>query len=101
MIFAGKDTVAPVAADPELARLSAGWTMVLEEVAGELREIARSTEDEFLTIGGKLQDFYQRGSGISTLATDMVGEVAGDRVSEAMSELGQMLEEMERYVERA
>ncbi|HJV64532.1 MAG TPA: methyl-accepting chemotaxis protein [Geomonas sp.] len=92
---------AEVASGEEFARLAAGWCPVLEGIAAELGEVARSTEHEFLAIGGQLQEFYQRGLGTSALATDMVGEVAGDRVIGAMTQLGGMLDEMERYVARA
>ncbi|WP_324081078.1 methyl-accepting chemotaxis protein [Geomonas sp.] len=100
-ISAGDDVVAAAALPDEVARLSAGWTSVLDGIAAELGEIARSTEDEFLAIGGRLQEFYQSGLGISALAGEMVGEVAGDRVIEAMTQLAGLLDEMERYVGRA
>ena len=101
MISAGNDTVAPIASDHEFKRLSSDWGLVLEGVARDLGCIARSTEDEFLAIGGKLQDFYQRGTGISSLAGEMVGEVAGDKVTDAMADLARMLDAMECYVNRA
>jgi uncharacterized protein with PIN domain len=87
--------------DHEFSRLSASWSAALEGVAGELGVISRTTEDDFLAIGAKLQEFYQRGGGISTLATEVVGEVAGDRITEAMQRLGEMLDELERYVNSA
>jgi len=101
MIAAGKDTSSEAAAKDELARLSHGWSAILETVAAELQVISGSTEDEFLAIGGKLQDFYQRGAGISGLASEMVGEVAGDHVTCAMDGLGGMLDGMGHYVTRA
>jgi methyl-accepting chemotaxis protein len=99
MISIGKNTAGESEAD--FSRLSASWSAALQGVADELGVISRSTEDEFLAIGAKLQEFYQRGGGISTLATEIVGEVAGERIAEAMQQLGEMLDEMERYVYRA
>jgi methyl-accepting chemotaxis protein len=101
MIFAGKDTDASAASGKELGRLSAAWSTTLEGIAAELGMISGTTEDEFLAIGARLNDFHQRGCGISALATDMVGEVAGDHVTSAIEELGQMLDSMGRYVGRA
>lgn len=46
------------------------------------------TEDEFLAIGSRLQGFYQRGVWVSSLASEMVVEVAGDHVSGAVLGLG-------------
>lgn len=98
MISAGSDTTT---SQGELNRLSAQWTAALAKTAAELAVISGTTEDEFLAIGGKLQDFYQRGVGISGLATEMVGEVAGDHVTSAMASLGEMLDQMGHYVDRA
>jgi methyl-accepting chemotaxis protein len=99
MISTGKNTAA--ATDAKFSRLSASWSAALQGTAYELGVISRSTEDEFLAIGAKLQEFYQRGGAISSLATEIVGEVAGERVAEAMQRLAEMLDEMERYVNRA
>jgi len=101
MISAGKDRVTAAASDAELSRLSADWSNSLERAAAELGVVAGSTEDEFLAIGGRLQDFYQRGIGISGVASEMVGEVAGDHVTTAMDGLGEMLDGMGHYVNRA
>jgi methyl-accepting chemotaxis protein len=101
MISAGKDAVFTAASDAELDRLSAGWSVALGGMAAELNVVAGTTEDEFLVIGDRLQDFYQRGTGISGLASEMLGEVAGDQVAQAMVGLGGMLDEMGRYVDNA
>jgi methyl-accepting chemotaxis protein len=101
MISAGKDKVTDAASNAELTRMAAGWSTTLAKAAAELGVISATTEDEFLSIGGRLQDFYQRGIGISTLASEMVGEVAGDRVTEAMDGLGELLDGMANYVNRA
>ena len=100
MTFAGSNAVTAVS-DAEFTRVSAGWSSNLEGMAADLKLVAATTEDEFLVIGGKLQDFYQRGADISTLASQMVGEVAGEQVSGAMVGLGEMLDNMGRYVENA
>ncbi|UPU37604.1 methyl-accepting chemotaxis protein [Geomonas paludis] len=87
--------------DAEVRALAPGWSGILAKAAVELAVIAGTTEDEFLAIGGRLQDFYQRGLGISGLASEMVGEVAGDQVIGAMDRLGEMLDHMGHYVDRA
>ncbi|GFO55041.1 chemotaxis protein [Geomonas sp. Red276] len=85
----------------EAAGLAVQWAQVLAGVVEELGVISRSTEDEFLAIGARLQDIYQQGTGISKLATGVVEEVAGGKVTNSMAELGRALDEMERYVNRA
>ena len=101
MISAGTNAVTAATSDAELDRLSAGWSTGLEGMAAELKVVAATTEDDFLAIGGRLQDFYQRGVGISALASEMMAEVAGENVSQAMSGLGAMLDEMGLYVGNA
>jgi len=101
MISGGNNAVTPAASDAELRQLSTGWLGTLSGMTAELKLVSGTTEDEFLAIGGRLQDFYQRGSGISSLAQAMVGEVAGEQVSDAMSGLEEMLDGMGRYVNTA
>lgn len=98
MMPAGKDSMTQ---DAELKRLSEDWSAVLTEQSAKLAAVSGTTEQEFLDIGGRLQDFYQRGLGISGLASEMVGEVAGDHVTGAMRGLGEMLDDMGCYVKRA
>ena len=101
MISAGKNAVTAAASEAELDRCSADWSRGLEGMAQQLKVVAGTTEDDFLAIGGRLQDFYQRGAGISELASEMMGEVAGEHVSDAMDGLGTTLDEMGRYVGNA
>jgi methyl-accepting chemotaxis protein len=101
MTSADKNALTAANSDTELRGLSSGWSTSLGGMAAELRVVAGTTEDEFLAIGGKLQDFYQRGVGIASLASEMVGEVAGEEVCGAMSGLGEALDEMGRYVSNA
>ena len=101
MISASKDTFTGAVPKDELSGLCSAWSATLGGVAAELGIVSGTTEDEFLAIGGRLQEFYQRGAGISSLATEMVGEVAGEHVTCAMQGLGEMLDTMTQYVGRA
>jgi methyl-accepting chemotaxis protein len=101
MTTAGSTTTTAATTDLEPGAPCAGWSSGLAEQAARLRVVAGTTEGEFLAIGATLQDFYQRGAGISTLASEMMGEVAGDQVSETIGALGTLLDEMGRYVSRA
>lgn len=101
MISAGNDAYTAEISETELSRLSAGWSLSLGGIAEELKIVAGTTEDEFLAIGSRLQGFYQRGVWVSSLASEMVVEVAGDHVSGAIDGLARTLDEMERYVGNA
>jgi methyl-accepting chemotaxis protein len=83
------------------AELSADWSRGLGGWAAQLRVVAGTTEEEFLAIGGSLQGFYQSGTAISALASEMVDEVAGAQVSDAMVGLGKMLDQMGDYTDNA
>ena len=101
MISAGNNAITASPYDTDLKGCSAGWSTALGEAAAQLKEVAGTTECEFLAIGGQLQDFYQRGCGISSLACEMVGEVAGEQVSGAMDRLAEILDGMGLYVDNA
>lgn len=95
------DVVMVTASDAELDRFPTSWSTALGGIATELKLVAGTTEDEFLAIGGRLQDFYLRGVGISSLASEMLGEVAGEHVSDAIDRFEEMLDEMGCYVNSA
>jgi len=101
MISAGNGTQTAAGSGGELARLISGWSSTFNEVTGDLSVISGTTEDEFLAIGARLQDFLQRGTGIASVASEMVGEVAGEHVTAAMNGLGEMMGMMGDHVNRA
>lgn len=59
-----------------------------------LKELAGSTENEFLFIGEKLLDFHQRASAIAAMTTDAVGQISG-------GEMGKIIENFESALEMA
>jgi methyl-accepting chemotaxis protein len=101
MIYADSNPLSAATPDAELEKLSAEWAASFSALAQQLKVIAGTTEDEFLAIGSRLQEFYQRGQDVAQLASGMVGEVAGGQVAGAMSGLQGMLDEMGRYVDNA
>lgn len=99
MLSDNKDGI--LASEAEVKRATAAWAASLGSVAAELKVVSGTTENEFLSIGGRLQEFYQRAGGISSVATELVGEVAGPQVGTAMNELQTILDEMAHYVNHA
>jgi len=76
----------------------AEWRQVLPGAIDELTHLAGATEDEFLQIGSKLQDFYLRSSAISNLANQLVDVVSGDQTEALIDRLREMLADMEAYL---
>jgi len=89
-----------IATQEELSLLCDAWARSLDGIAAELKIVAATTEDEFLAIGGKLQDFYQRSTSIASSGSDMVAEGSGDTVVGAMNLFRAVLDEMGEYVAR-
>lgn len=89
----------PVEAD--IKQVASSWAEALERVVSSLKVVSQTTEDEFLEIGGRLQEFHQRAGEISSAAAQIVGEVAGAEVASAMEGVGDILDEMSRYLERS
>lgn len=79
----------------------AEWSDGLVKMSGELRQLAGSTEGEFLAIGSQLHDFYQRGGNISQLAGRVVDQVGGHELQDAINGLATLLDQMQDYLNGA
>lgn len=77
------------------------WRDVLWPAIDTLRQMAGTTEDEFLQIGSQLQSFYQRSAEISGMANQLVSVVSGENVVSLTSRLQQMMVDMEEYLANA
>jgi len=76
----------------------AEWRQVLPGAIDELTHLAGATEDEFLQIGSRLQEFYLRSSAISNLANQLVNVVSGGQTLALIDRLREMLTDMEAYL---
>lgn len=74
------------------------WHSRLEPVLTTLHKLAGSTEDQFLKLGERLQDFAFRSSSISATARDLVDLVAGDESGNLTTQLRQLFCDMETYL---
>ncbi len=52
----------------------------LPALTGELDSLAGSTEGEFLSIGEKLRDFYNRAEELSKTCSEVAGHMAGKKL---------------------
>lgn len=93
-----------IPSDPEVPEDYASieqWRLALPPAVATLRMLAGATEDEFLQIGSRLQDFYLRSSDITTMANQLVETVSGEQMTCLVQRLQQVRTDMERYLESA
>ena len=83
------------------AETFANWRGVLSAVIEILRQMAGTTEDEFLQIGSEVQGFYQRSSDITRMSNQLVEVVSGENVQTLTGRLQQMMADMEAYLTEA
>lgn len=85
----------------EIDNQLAGWRDIVDPAIETLRQMAGTTEDEFLQIGSQLQSFYQRSADISGMANQLVSVVSGENVVSLTFRLQQMIADMEEYLTNA
>lgn len=74
------------------------WRGVITPSLSTLRQMAGTTEDEFLQIGSRMQSFYQRSVDISRMAGQLMEVVSGDRLQMLIARLQQIMTAMETYL---
>ena len=79
----------------------AGWREIIAPSITTLRDMAGTTEDEFLQIGSQLQGFYLRSAELTSMANRMVSTVSGERVESLVDRLRRMIADMEAYLANA
>ncbi len=70
-----------------------GWRDALQLLGTDLESLGKSTEGEFLSIGEKLQGFYQRAGEISKKSSSVANLMSGE-------ELGAVIEGFRKVIER-
>jgi methyl-accepting chemotaxis protein len=77
------------------------WRNTIAPAIETMRQMAGTTEDEFLQIGSQLQSFYQRSADISGMANQLVSVVSGDNIVSLTVRLQQMITDMDAYLVNA
>ncbi len=85
----------------ENSAVLAGWQEIIAPSISTLRDMAGTTEDEFLQIGSQLQGFYLRSEELTSMANRLVETVSGERVESLVDRLRQMIAGMETYLTSA
>lgn len=77
------------------------WPSVINPALETLRQMAGTTENEFLQIGSKVQDFYIRSSDVTQMANRLVELVSGENSRLLTARLHQIMTDMESYLAEA
>jgi methyl-accepting chemotaxis protein len=73
-----------------------GWRQVLPALGSDLESLGKSTEGEFLSIGEKLQDFYQRAGDISKISSTVARLMSGEELGAAIEGFRSVVDRMKR-----
>jgi hypothetical protein len=79
------------------------WIEKVEQVIADLEDLNRSTERDFLAIGGKLMDFLstaQRISSDMTAVADLIAGEQGERASQALADVLEGARQMQSRAEQ-
>jgi methyl-accepting chemotaxis protein len=76
------------------------WRNRLKETGNDLYALAALTENEFLSVGSNLQDFYNRATAISELSYSLVNSMSGEEVVNVIDGLRELLKNMQIYIEQ-
>ena len=85
----------------EKAEELTAWQSSIATSISTLTQMAGTTEDEFLQIGSRLQEFYFRTAEISSLATRLVEIVSGEQSHTLIERLRRIMADMNSYLSSA
>ncbi len=74
------------------------WKGNLDKICSDLHTLAVSTEEEFLSIGAGLNDFYTRASDISKMSSSLVSSMSETELAAAMAGFRDLLDRMNHYI---
>jgi len=74
------------------------WSDSLREIISSLFVLTKETEDQFLSIGSRLNDFYNRSGETSGLASSLLGSMTGEEITETTKGLEDILVRMSAYL---
>lgn len=70
----------------------------LTGINGRLESLCSSFENDFLDVGGKLQDIYTRSTAMSELASEVLNTMSGSEINNAVQGLSQILGELKVHL---
>jgi methyl-accepting chemotaxis protein len=77
------------------------WESCLQASSGTLKNIAANTEKEFLQLGQRMQDFYERAKNMSRLSSQVATHLSGDDMNKEMESLRAIFDMANSQTERS
>lgn len=77
------------------------WLPLLTSSLETLRRLASATEREFLQIGARMQEIHQQAFNLSGTSQQLVKVASGERLRSLIHRLGEILSEMDNYLDQA
>lgn len=74
------------------------WQQMAVSSIDAIKTISVTTEDEFLAVGAKLQEFYERSSEINSIANSLLETLSGESSHAIVDRLQSVLSDMEVYI---
>lgn len=93
--------VEPTVAEPASEQSetpSCQWSGSLEQLIGDLHLAIETVESEFLSVGSRLHDFHRCGSEVVRMSSNVVDQVAGERMTGAIRNLEEIFNHMCSYI---
>ena len=79
----------------------AAWESSLQLSSGALQHIAVNTEKEFLQLGERMQDFYERAKNMSRLSSQVATHLSGDDMNKEIEALRAIFDMVNSQTERS
>lgn len=91
----------PAGSDAEnrSGKAAGSWITALSKVTANLSTLETKTEQDFLQVGEKLQDFHQRSTEMAETASRVLGLMTGEEFHRSISSLMDIIEELRRHLE--
>lgn len=77
------------------------WADKLKKLGNELQETVKATEEEFLSIGSSLREFYMRAESISKMSSHIAHLLSGEEISESIHKINNMVTQMSEIREHS
>jgi len=74
------------------------WQKDINSSINTIKTISVTTEDEFLAVGSKLQEFYYRSNDVNSISTRLIEAVSGGNSHLIIEKLESVLFEMDQYI---
>ena len=75
------------------------WDVLFSSLADEIVTLLSGTEEKFLSVGSRLQDFTARARELSEMSASVARLTSGDEISAAIHGLREQLNKMTRYLD--